>query len=68
MSGQKGDAANLDKLTLNCCEFMDGTCYVGSSDGGVFNCKGSSMGKSAAIHAKGVDAITVTKDKYESYI
>lgn len=64
MTGQKGDAANLSSITLNCCEFMDGSCYVGVSDGSLLNCKGSSMGKAVSVHSKGVDALTVTKDKY----
>jgi len=63
LTGQKGDAANLSKLTINCSEFMDGGCYIGCSDGSVFNCKGSSMGKGTAIHAKGIDALTVSKEK-----
>lgn len=61
IKGQKGDS-DL-KVTLNCCEFLDGNCIVGCSDGGVYSCKGSSMGKSHPIHTKSIDALCVFKDK-----
>jgi len=62
IAGTKGDAEL--KITLNCCEFIDGNCIVGCSDGGIFNCKGSSMGKAYPIHAKSIDALCVSKDKF----
>ena len=61
ITGTKGDAEL--KITLNCSEFIDGSCIVGCSDGNVYNCKGSSMGKSYKIHEKSIDALCVTKEK-----
>ena len=61
-AGTKGDQEL--KMVLNCCEFIDGSCIVGTSEGSLFNCKGSAMGQPRKIHEKSIDGLFVSKEWY----
>ena len=56
-TGTKADK-NMD-FTLNCCEFIDGSCIVGASNGNLYSCKGSAMGQGKKIHNAAVDGLYV---------